>query len=121
MDKNSALRVRMIKSKKFLKSLYQNVDTLLNNSSQYEMRTLYLILYQICNGFIPIHKDDFLKLEEGPLNLIKKKIEKRINLKKILSQTLTDQRILIKSFLGFMPMLLKPLFQKNISKFQNVL
>ena len=84
-----SLKSLMLRDKQFLKELYQSdsplrAKQLLKNSSDAKIKTFMLYLHFVANGEIKIKKQNFEKLENRHMQLIKKVFEKKAPFQRLL-------------------------------------
>ena len=105
------------RDKNFLKELFES-DSLvksrriLNFASDSELNTLIKYFHLVCNGEIPIKKQNFDALEKKHFNVIKKNFEKKGSLQKLLQNSRKMKLLLILKLAPAFSNLLAPLFRE---------
>ena len=105
------------RDKNFLKELFES-DSLvksrriLNFASDSELNTLIKYFHFVCNGEIPIKKQNFDALEKKHFNVIKKNFEKKGSLQKLLQNSRKMKLLLILKLAPAFSNLLAPLFRE---------
>ena len=77
-----------LRDKEFLKALYDasasHVKTILNFASDSKLNTLIKFLHLVSNGVIKVRREHFEHLENKHLKLIKKHLESKASVKKLI-------------------------------------
>ena len=105
------------RDKQFLKELYESDSVtksrrILNFASDSELNTLMKYFHFICNGEIPIKKQNFDALEKKHFNLIKKNFEKKGSLQKLLQNARKFKLLLLVKVVPALSNVLAPLFKE---------
>ena len=109
----------LIRDKGFLKSLYEGEDKnqkfrILNVASDTKLNTLIRFLHFLSNGEIKIKKANFDVLQSNrKLNLIKRQVEKKAALARLLKSERQEKLKFLKKLCGVYSALLYCLFNEN--------
>lgn len=115
MPGHQKLRKKLLMHKAFLKSLYSEKCGKVNvirieRSTKKERGVLFQIMFCICQGHIPIKKQDFEKIRQANRKPKLQDIGK--NLKKFLRSSESEQKKVLKQFSSLFPQLLRQLFEQ---------
>ena len=117
MNKDS-LKTLMVRDKDFLKELYQSQSAvrakqILQFSSDSKLKTLLLYLHFVANGEIKIKKQNFEKLENRHLKMIKKRFESKAAFRRLLQSERKEKLNVLNKLASMFAFLLFSVFNRS--------
>ena len=112
-----SLKNFLIRDKEFLKELYQcdsatRAKHILQFCSDSKLKTLLLYLHFVANGEIQIKKQNFERLESRHIRLVKKKLESKAALRRLLQSERKEKLNDLNKLAGVFGFLLHSVFNR---------
>lgn len=121
MNEDPHLKALLLRDKEFLRSLYASESgthskTILNFATDAKLNTLIKFLFAVSNGQIKVKKEHFDSLTHGHLKIIKKHLESKVALRKLLNEDRRVKLQILSKLKDVFPQLLFTLFNQILIK-----